>query len=684
MVAALYSGSALLDFDARQLQQSGEHNESATLPLLAEISLSRNGEIPLWNPYMMTGFPHAGDFVNHFWNPVSTLSILAFGGINGMKVSIFLAFIIAGLGQWWFAHVFGLRGLVRLWAALLFMISGGLALLWRLGWYELLLGMVWFPWCFTALWWALHRQDRTSIAVTVLCVAMVLTTGGGYYPFYLLVGLSVLVGLAILFSRSQYRLRKLRRALAIALLSAALLAVMLLPMVDAYRYSVRGAGQDLEQRSSQTIPYSLINYVVSEPAWIDTDILGTANGFNWFYIGVLPLAALVLTAVAISKQRWRRTYMITIGVLLLVLLAWHANRHTPIKYVYDWIPFLYNLRFPNRLLILAASPLIVLAGYGLQYLYQISQRWSDGLAIGLWSSDDRGQDRFRLPLIWVIRTLFFLILALSLRSVYEVNKGLAFAPRPLSEKSFEALAWLKNYDPELYYVDIGGDNIFWGWTPAAYHLEMPVINFVYGRHLTTFDRNYRQAMPFLAEAKYLFLWEGHPVPPEMEFIRDFDGVGLWHNPNAMPFAFGAQSSSLDSSATLNQSSIQPLDVRFDGPNRVLVEAETESAGQKLVVFTSYYPGWQLYVDSRQAPLSPVNDYLGATLQTGNHSYEFVFRPVQHTIGATISLLTAAIIFFLIISDTTWFAQRSARNFRIWNRLRERAADGDTDLGHKRT
>jgi hypothetical protein len=57
LVAYTYSAKALLDFNPLQLQQTGEQNESATRPLLAEIGLSRYGEIPLWNPFMQTGFP---------------------------------------------------------------------------------------------------------------------------------------------------------------------------------------------------------------------------------------------------------------------------------------------------------------------------------------------------------------------------------------------------------------------------------------------------------------------------------------------------------------------------------------------------------------------------------------------------------------------------------------------------
>jgi hypothetical protein len=191
LIAYFYSGDLLLNFDETRLQQTGEHNESSTLPLLAEIGLRRYGEIPLWNPYMLTGYPHTGDMLGHFWNPISTIPIMLWGAINGMKVSIFLSFILAGLGQWMFAYVMGLRRGFRLWSSILFMISGGLALLWRVGWYELLLGAAWFPWCFALYLWALQKPTWTSVFLTSIAIFMVVSTGGGYYPFYLLVSLAV-------------------------------------------------------------------------------------------------------------------------------------------------------------------------------------------------------------------------------------------------------------------------------------------------------------------------------------------------------------------------------------------------------------------------------------------------------------------------------------------------------------
>ncbi|HNF36923.1 MAG TPA: hypothetical protein PLZ03_19150, partial [Anaerolineales bacterium] len=77
--AYFFTAPVLLDFDPNQLQQTGEHNESSTRPLLAEIGLLQHGEIPLWNHYMQTGFPHAGDLLGHFWSPIATIPVILWG-----------------------------------------------------------------------------------------------------------------------------------------------------------------------------------------------------------------------------------------------------------------------------------------------------------------------------------------------------------------------------------------------------------------------------------------------------------------------------------------------------------------------------------------------------------------------------------------------------------------------------
>ncbi len=633
LVIFLFSRITLLDFNPRQLQQTGEHNESATLPILAEIGLRRYGEIPLWNPYMLTGFPHAGDLINHFWNPVATIPVLLWGGINGMKVSVFLSLLVAAYGQWFLAHTFGLRGIFRLWAGLLCALSGGLILLWRLGWYELLVGAAWFPWCFALLWRALHRRDRSSLIWAALAIAMVLTAGGGYYPFYLGISLIVLTIAALILHKPTDRGLQLRRAAAVALLSVGLAAVYLVPLVDGLRYTRRDAPPDVTQVNSQPIPYALFNYVVSDESWFITPALNRASGYGWFYIGALPLLALAFTPWLFGRFSWRRRGILTLLSLLLVLLLWHSNRHAPVRYLYEWFPFLYTFRFPNRLLIIATIPLVILAAMTMQGLLVWLRRAFRGLRLGV-SPDAKGHNASGIRLITLINLSAALLLLIAMVNVYRVNYRFGMHPSPRLGVAEETLGWLRLHDTGLYYINIGGPSPYWNWFAHAYELEMPVMDFRYNRRVLSMDTQYQPESPFCAQPRYVILPTDQPAPDEATLVTTIRQMNVWYQPQALPYAFA-----VDPALPIARDTVRELDVRLDGPNRVIVEGKSGEMGQQLVALVSDYPGWRLSIDGRSAEVVPVNGYLGARMMSGEHTYVFEFRPPLHTIGLSISVLT---------------------------------------------
>ena len=652
LVAYFYCGKLLLNFDATKLQQTGEHNEISTLPLLAEIGLWRYRQFPLWNPYALTGYPGAtGDMVSFFWNPISTIPVVAWGGINGMKVSTFLTYIIAGLGQWMFGYVIGLRRTHRLWSAILFMISGGLALLWRVGWYGLLLGIAWFPWCFALLLRALQRKTLPWVITTSVAVFMVFSSGGGYYPTYLLVCLATLTIISLFRAKAGERWQLIRTAALVVLFSTALSAIVLVPYLDSFRYTTRDAPIDFYQYYSQPIEYGLLNFIIYTPEWFREDVLGTASGWNWFYIGWLPVAALALVPLAYSRLRRQRWSMLLSGILFLILMMWFANLYTPFKQIYEWLPILYNYRFPNRLLIVAASPLLILSAQGLEYLYRVSKAGVKHRKINFGLS---GKKSNVLPAHRLVSLYWIIALAITTKAVFEVNKYFAFVDQDLSTESFYVLKWLKSYDPSLYYINLGEGDIYWNWTPAAYTLEMPVINFQYNHRIRTQDEQHATGSPFYAKAKYIVLSVFRkPDVTTGKIIKRFSGVNIYYDPEALPYAFSVQPTLLLGQNKLTKDQVTAMEARILGPNQVVVKGEPAEAGDVLVVLMSNYPGWKLSIDGKPAHVAAVNGYLGSILQPGEHTYTFYFQPIQHLIGATISNLT---LLFIII----YFAYRAIK------------------------
>lgn len=655
VVGWLYAGNVLLELNPSYLQQTGEYNQSATFPILTDIGLNRYGELPLWNPYTLTGFPYVEDPLNHLWHPISTIPIKIWGGINGMKVSMVLAFIIAGLGQWLFAHTFGLRGLSRLWTALFFMLSGGLAFLSDLGWYELLLGAVWFPWCFAAVWWAMRRRDWTSMILAAFCITMVLTTGGGYYPFYLFVSLSVVVVVHLLWSANSKRWVRLLRAICIAIISAGLLAVVFLPILHGFPLINRWTGDDREQTYSQPIPYALMHFVISDPNWPGAEILGLPSGWKWFYIGAIALgSALCLAPLAFVLQRSRRVLILTLAILTMVILFWMANRFTPpIAYIYELIPFLYTLRFPNRLLIIATSPLLAVGAWGWQSLYREANQWrrKDASDWTLVSQTKAHVIKLISPR-WVMHLILLSVMTYSVIDVFIINKTFAFGTGELDPALKNTLTWLKVYDPSLYYINLGGGDVHWPGTPVAYELELPVINFDYGRHLVSNDLQFAPESPFIATPKYVVMLPDTPMTlaENAQPINTIDGYTIWYLPDALPVAFSAPATEWQNGNHITRGVAAPLDVKYDGPNRVVVHGAQARPGDQLVVLISDYPGWELSVDGNPAPLVPVNGYLGAAMLSGNHTYTFNFRPAAYFLGLAISGLTLLAALGLMLKE----------------------------------
>jgi hypothetical protein len=97
-----------------------------------------------------------------------------------------------------------------------------------------------------------------------------------------------------------------------------------------------------------------------------------------------------------------------------------------------------------------------------------------------------------------------------------------------------------------------------------------------------------------------------------------------------------------------------------GLNRVTLQADMAADGY-VVLADSFYPGWWATVDGVLTLNYRANSILRAVfVPAGEHTVEFVFRPVDFYLGATISGLTAVIVFvaILLLAWIHWRRDRS--------------------------
>jgi hypothetical protein len=90
-------------------------------------------------------------------------------------------------------------------------------------------------------------------------------------------------------------------------------------------------------------------------------------------------------------------------------------------------------------------------------------------------------------------------------------------------------------------------------------------------------------------------------------------------------------------------------------NRLVLTANMQTAGW-LVLSEVFYPGWHVTVDGVPADLYRANFILRAVpLTAGRHRIEMWFMPDSFVVGATISIVTAAILFILGVG--LWHRER---------------------------
>lgn len=84
----------------------------------------------------------------------------------------------------------------------------------------------------------------------------------------------------------------------------------------------------------------------------------------------------------------------------------------------------------------------------------------------------------------------------------------------------------------------------------------------------------------------------------------------------------------------------------------LIELNAESdTGGILVLNTSYYPEWEVYVDGESRPLLKANyAFMGVELEPGTHVVEFIYRPRSLRYGAIILVATLLLALLLLLYD----------------------------------
>lgn len=83
---------------------------------------------------------------------------------------------------------------------------------------------------------------------------------------------------------------------------------------------------------------------------------------------------------------------------------------------------------------------------------------------------------------------------------------------------------------------------------------------------------------------------------------------------------------------------------------ISLEASPASEGY-LVIQQTYYPGWKVRVDGKESEVIPINrTFLGVYLTEGTHQVDFLFRPMDFYVGASITVVFLILFIVTVIMN----------------------------------
>ncbi len=647
-VVLIYS-SPLLNFNTQLLAPGSElQTHTTSIELLTEWLHGRS-DFPLWNPVFGTGRPWLADPFLFAFNPFFSLPFILLGAINGAKVAYIINFLIAAFGGWALAKFLELNAPARLWTGLTYALSGAIVGFYTAGEPQLAFGLGWLPWAILSVFWVLKSRSITSVVITAVIQGLFYLTGNLYYQVYSLGAILAIVVIYFIFQKMMDNLRTLTRLLAVGVLTFGFIAFSFVPLVSAQNNILYEGGYDLHDTTfvgSQPPVYGVLNYFLADPAYYNSDLFGRIPFLqeSYRYIGFFPLICLLWLIPA--YQKGKKCEIIGIAAAFLILLAWSGIQFTFFKYLYQWIPILRQFRFPGRALGAGALFLILLAGFCIDRVWKdVDQGRRE-----LFSFHVNNRLLIEIQSGWIINLLLLGILAGTLYSLYKQNK--TFVAWDRENTTIQAGESLKAIDTQQTPLIQFTSAMLMDQLDHIYQDRFHVSQLSDGWKLLDApnilgDRDAVQLTP-----KYWGEWYfetfGIDNPILVRKAGDFE---LWMDPNALPYAFTVDRSSLfDQRPVTSVAEVrQVAQVTRKWPNQVTVQVDLPSP-QILIVTETWFPDWRVTIDGHPAALESVSNFLAASVNQGQHTVRFDFNPWSAKVGVILSSLTLVGMILAVIYE----------------------------------
>ncbi len=565
------------------------------------------GYCAVWDDSQIGGYPALTNTYAAILHPITMITTLIWGVVNGSKVMVVLSLMGAGIAQWWLSYELKLGRFARIWASLLVVVGGHLSAKLELGVLDIVLSTVMTSLIFPAILMLIRKQDWRSTVVLALVISSAVFSGQGYAQVLFVISLPALSFL--LFERGWKIDPIWKKFLTAGGLVVLLTAIFTMPLLVNGWNIHKSTLPDFV--SLQPLKYNLLNFVIDDMAFYRTEALGKwANPSLYInFIGWLPVLLSIFAVGAYKKQDSKKIlYLATSAALILGFV-----NPDFLKWVFTWFEPIASLRFPNLGLGVSVILLVGLAGYGLDQLLKRVQ-WP---TIHFTFGKKKNARTFYLP------ASVFLLIPL----IFNVQQGYNFGRQflnvsPLWPTTVEKLKDLKT-DSLEWVLPVLGEQF---WTEPAVRLGLKVTN---------------ESLPFWTGVKhypnpYLQL-SRFPVEPgstQYTLVREYSAEFLYLDASA-EYAY-----IVDATGYFHVCQASGAGGKID----VVCNAPVDGY---LLVHENIWSGWKVWVDGTRADLYDLDGWMQVAAPSGAHTYTFRYLPWEIPVAVLVGL------FGLLLCSWLW-------------------------------
>jgi|HigsolmetaAR202D_1030399.scaffolds.fasta_scaffold00244_4 Predicted membrane protein len=586
------------------------------------------GTCIMWNGSINGGNPAFIDLHGAPAHPLVIVTSAIWGHVVGAKVAIVVSLFVAGLAQWWLAHIFKLNRAVRLWAAALAVVGGHLAGRLEIGVFAVLLSTAFASLAIVAGIALAHDGRRRTAILFAIALSLTLTAGQGYLQLGLLL---MLPAYLIFCFDGQLRIQPIWREYALAFCLALLLSsLFLVPLINFWPNIAKETDPLFE--SSQPFIYNLFNLVINDLDFYNSNALHK-HPYPYLYINYIGWVPVIFGLIALRRLPIRIFAFFAVAIGLI----YASSSALPFKAIAYFNPdFSGGVRNPSLIAGLAVPLIIGLGAIGLQNL--MSAQWPK---IQIMFSETLSKS---VNVMWISLVVGFA----ALIPVYEFGQQWMI----VQENEDEAAAYLseKLQSDELRWIMFPfGDGY---WLPLAFQADLKIASVVrpwkWIEHIDPDPA--MEVRVTLSEEEA----EEDLERSERDLITAFE-----HDPQEETYWIDAYSGALEGRAvervgnftlieypSVSYAAVQteegPIPCRAEGQGGVIDVYCSNEADGTLMVQENAWRGWTAQVDGRGVTLVENGTFLQVELPAGEHYIAFRYRPWDVPIGLLFSLLGVAI------------------------------------------